>query len=428
MTDAVKEPAGAPVPAKPDEAAHPGAAVGAVDWLRANMSFRKMQQATIMLLLVALCVYASFESKTFWSWANIVDNLLTNAAAFGVIALGMTFVMIGGGFDLSVAATTVVCSVVLVQVMDGLSPSGHAFAVATAMAVTALVGIALGAVNGVLVAYVGVNPFVVTLSTMFIFRGIALIMTEGGQSLQVADLDLRTGFEWVYSAKFAVFEGLNQLITMALVASAIWATWRAIRRFTRFAGGAGMTVKAKAVLATGGAVLTALLYLLMRFVIWGPGYDVSMPIIVFAGTFAVGVYCLNYTRFGHYVFALGGNEEATWLAGVDTRLVKTVTYAICGLTCAIASIVLVSMTSTADASTHTGKELDVIASVIVGGTPLGGGSGGLGLTFTGLLLLRVISNLLTDFSVDSAYRMPVTGFIILVVVAIDVLVRRRSRR
>ncbi|HUT25141.1 MAG TPA: ribose ABC transporter permease, partial [Sumerlaeia bacterium] len=91
---------------------------------RSALTFRRLQRATILILLVLLCAFASFNSPTFFTWGNLVDNLLTNAAALAVIALGMTFVMIAGGFDLSVASTTAVCSVVLVIVMDALSAYG----------------------------------------------------------------------------------------------------------------------------------------------------------------------------------------------------------------------------------------------------------------------------------------------------------------
>jgi ribose transport system permease protein len=326
--------------------------------------FKKLQRASILLLLLFLCAFAAFRSPTFLSWANLVDNLLTNAAALGVIAIGMTFVMIGGGFDLSVASTTAVCSVVLIMTMDGLSAHGAAVAIPAALLVTALTGIALGAVNGFLIAYVRVNPFVVTLSTMLIFRGIALILTGGGQAMQVRDLALRKQFNWVYDAQFPLF---------------------------------------------------------------GADYGISFPIVLFVAVFAAGIYLLRYTRYGHYTYALGGNEEAAWLAGVNTRRINATNYVICGFTCAVAAMIFVAMTETAQAESHMGKELDVIAAVIVGGTPLGGGSGGLGSTLIGVLLLRVIDNLLTQFSVMAEYRKVVTGLIILIVVTVDVLARRRGR-
>jgi ribose transport system permease protein len=330
-----------------------------------RFSFQKLLQASILILLVALCAFASFKIPTFLTWTNLVDNLLTNAAAIGVIALGMTFVMIGGGFDLSVASITVVCSVVLVMTMDWLSPHGAAVAIGAALLLTALTGIGLGAINGFLIGYVKVNPFVVTLCTMLVFRGIALILTGGGQTKQVSDMPLRNQFAWIYDAQVPLLGGQ---------------------------------------------------------------YQISLPIIILFVVFALGLYLLRFTRFGHYVYAIGGNEEAAWLAGVNTRLVKTSTYMLCGFTCAVAAAIFVGMTGTAGAESHTGMELAVIASVIVGGTPLGGGSGGLTSTVIGLLLLRIIDNLLTQFGTGSEYRSVVTGLIILVVVTIDVLAKRRNSR
>ena len=325
-------------------------------------SFRKFQQASILILLVALCVLASFKSSTFFTWTNLVDNILTNAAALGIVALGMTFIMIGGGFDLSVSSTIVVCSVVLVMCMDWLSPHGAAVAIPVALLLTVLVGVILGAINGTLVAYIGVNPFVVTLCTMLIFRGIAQILTGGGQTQQVHDILLRRRFDWFYDAELRLCSDCG----------------------------------------------------------------ISMPILIFIVVFAVGIYLLRFTRFGHYVYAIGGNEEAAWLAGVNTHRIKALTYVLCGFTCAIAAVIFVAKTETAGAESHMGKELVVIASVIVGGTPLGGGSGGLTATVIGLLLLRVIDNLLTQFSIGPEYRPVVTGLIILVVVTVDVLAKRRG--
>jgi ribose/xylose/arabinose/galactoside ABC-type transport system permease subunit len=330
---------------------------------REALSFKRLQQASILVLLLALCIFASIAiPETFPTWSNLVDNVLTNAATLGVIAVGMTFVMIAGGFDLSVASNVAVCSVVLVLTMDGLSGCGVWVAIPAAVLATVATGICLGAVNGLLIAHVGVNPFVVTLSTMLVFRGIALILTGGGQALQVGDSALREKFRWIYDAKIAF-----------------------------------------------------------------PFGEIPLPIVLFVVVFIAGLYLLRFTRFGHYVYAIGGNEEATRLAGVNTRRIKATTYVLCGFTCAVAALIFVSLTETAEAESHQGKELDVIASVIVGGTPLGGGSGGLSATLTGVMLLRVIDNLMTQFDVGAEYRKVVTGLIIAIVVTVDVLVRRRTR-
>lgn len=328
-------------------------------------SFQLIQAGSVLLLLLLLCVISAAQTKTFLTWQNLVYNLLTNAAYVGIIACGMTFVMVAGGFDLSVGSATIVCSVVAVLVLQGMGGQPVWMAITVAVVATAGAGILLGAANGAAIAYVGVNPFVTTLSTMLIFGGIALIMTQGGQSLSVP-LALKKTFSQLYWGKVNLFDSTT--------------------------------------------------------------YQLTIPILVFLGVFVLSVFVLRFTRFGHYVYAVGGNENASWLAGINTSLVKAATYAICGLTCAIAAVIYTATSSTAEASSNQGIELIVIAAVIVGGTPLGGGSGGLFLTLNGLLLLQVIENLLPHFGVGEEYREIVRGGIILVVVAIDVLVRGTGRK
>ena len=328
-------------------------------------SFQLIQASTVLLLLLVLCVVSAARTDTFLTWRNLVYNLLTNAAYVGIIACGMTFVMVAGGFDLSVGSTTTVCSVVTVLVLQGMGGQPVWLAIAVAVAVTALAGMVLGAANGACIAYVGVNPFVTTLSTMLVFRGIALIMTHGGQTLSVP-LALKKTFSQVYWGKVNVFGGASHQLTV--------------------------------------------------------------PILAFLVIFAISVFLLRFTRFGHYVYAVGGNENASWLAGINTSLVKAATYAICGLTCALAAVIYTGMSNTAQAASYQGLELVIIASVIVGGTPLGGGSGGLFFTLIGLLLLSVIENLLPQFGVQEEYRNIVRGLIILVVVAVDVLVRGSGKK
>ncbi|MFW6163706.1 MAG: ABC transporter permease [Planctomycetota bacterium] len=345
-------------------------------------SFQVIQACTVLALLLVLCAVSAARTETFLTWRNLVSNLLTNAAYVGIIACGMTFVMVAGGFDLSVASTTTVCSVVAVLLLQAMGGHGAGPAFVVAVVGTMLAGSVLGAFNGVSVAYVGVNPFVTTLSTMLIFRGIALILTSGGQTLSVP-LGLKKAFSQVYWGK------IDPL------------AWPA--RWT----GSSWLEKARASL---------------------DAYQVTVPILVFLGVFAASVYLLRFTRFGHYVYAVGGNESASWLAGINTSLVKATTYALCGLTCAVAAVIYTGMSNTAQAASYKGLELVVIASVIVGGTPLGGGSGGLFYTLIGLLLLSVIENLLPQFGVAEEYRNIVRGLIILVVVAVDVSVRGTGRK
>ncbi|HEY3319381.1 MAG TPA: ABC transporter permease [Planctomycetota bacterium] len=320
-------------------------------------TFETLQRLSIAILTLVLLIVALSHARSVPLW---MSNLLTYAAGVGIVACGMTMVMIGGGFDLSVGSTAAVCGVVCVMTLQLLAAQGIGVALPLAILATLLVGILLGAINGALIAYVGVNPFVVTMSTALIFRGIGLVLTSGGQSQQVPN-DFKPAFGSLYWGVAAEIGGLK----------------------------------------------------------------ISMPVIIFAGVFLLSIYVLRFTRFGHYVYAVGGNEKASWLAGINTRFVTAGTYVISGLVCAVAALVWTALSTTAQASDHYGKEMIVIASVVVGGTPLSGGRGGLLSTLCGLLLLCTIEQLLTQFGIDPQYRQIVTGLIIVTVVAIDSYFKRR---
>jgi len=329
-----------------------------------NISFQQIQTASVFVLIIVFCAISAVQIPTFFTWKNLVFNLLTNAACLGIIACGMTLVMISGGFDLSVGSTTAVCSVVAILLLQGLARHGIWIAIPLALTGTALTGILLGAVNGALISYVGVNPFVVTLSTMLVFRGLALILTYGGLSIEVP-LSLRGTSRLLYWGQVDLFRSEM--------------------------------------------------------------HRIPVPIFFFVGVFIVCFYLLRFTRFGRYVYAVGGNETASWLAGVNTSFVKAATYTLCGLTCAISALIYSAQSNTAQAASYQGLEMKTIASVIVGGTPLGGGSGSLLRTLNGLLLLSVIENLLTQFGVPEEYRNIMSGAVILIVVTIDLLVSRTGR-
>jgi len=329
-----------------------------------KLSFQTIQTASVFLLLAGLCVFSSLQTETFFSWRNLVDNLLTNASATGVMACGMTLVMIAGGFDLSVASITAVCSVVTVMVLVGCASFGPWVAIPLAVVAVLVTGTLLGAVNGLWIAYGSVNPFVVTLSTLLIFRGIALVITHGGQTI-IVPLELGKSFRLLYWGRMGI--GI-------------------------------------------------------------PEYRLSIPILIFIAVFICFWIALRYMRFGHYLYAVGGNETASWLAGIRTARVKAAAYILCGMTCGIAALISTGMSNTAQAASFQGLEMIVIASVIVGGTPLGGGSGSLWYTLNGLLLLSVIENLLSQYGITEEYRNIIRGVIILVVVTVDAVMRRGNRK
>ncbi|MBP6062620.1 MAG: ribose ABC transporter permease [Fusobacteriaceae bacterium] len=153
----------------------------------------------------------------------------------------------------------------------------------------------------------------------------------------------------------------------------------------------------------------------------GGGYlfDIPIPIYIMVILFLKVGYILKNLKFGRYIYAIGGNEEATKLSGIDTRKYKTLVYGICGALSAVAGIIVTSRLSSAQPTAGAGYELDAIAAVVLGGTSLSGGVGRITGTALGAIIIGVLGNALNLLDVSSYYQMMIKGAVILIAVLID---------
>jgi ribose transport system permease protein len=294
--------------------------------------------------LVFVCIVMSFASDSFLSFSNI-ENIGRQASITAIIAIGMTYVILTGGIDLSVGSVMALAGTVAAGLMVGGLNAGLALVVAL------LIGVAFGAGNGFFVAYAGMPPIIVTLATMGIARGLALIYTGG---YPVDGLPSWIGF-------------------------------------------------------------------------FGNGHilGIQTPIIIMLVAYAVAWVLLEWVPFGRYVYAIGGNEQATRLSGVRVARAKLTVYAISGLTTAVAAIVLTSRLMSGQPNAGNGIELDAIAAVVLGGTSIAGGRGSVIGTLLGALLLQVLNNGLNMVGVNPYVQTVVKGAIILLAIYIG---RERARR
>lgn len=292
--------------------------------------------------LIVFSVIVAFINSRFMTTSNIL-NILRQTSINAVIATGMTFVILTGGIDLSVGSilgfSGAVAAMMLASGVDSL----------IAIPVALIVGLVVGALNGVLISKGKLQPFIVTLATMTMLRGATLVFTDGKP--------IGTGFE-ANSKLFAWF---------------------------------------------------------------GNGYvlGIPVPIIVIIVTFLVALFVLTQTKIGRYVYALGGNEEATKLSGISTDKVKIFVYAISGMMAALAGIIITSRLSSAQPTAGSGYELDAIAAVVLGGTSLAGGTGTIVGTMIGALIIGVLNNALNLMDVSSYFQMLAKGSVILLAVLLD---------
>ncbi len=319
-------------------------AVGAAQQSPRRLSFGVLREYGIIFAFIAVFVTLSLLTPAFFTTRNML-NVLDQASQVGLVALGATVTIIGGGFDLSGGAIFAAAgSTAALIARQGYPAAGLAMGV--------IVGLILGFANGGLISGLRINSFVATLATGLIIRGLAYVVTAG-LLIQIKD----PGFAFLGRGRFL---------------------------------------------------------------------DAKIPVYFFFGFAILVWFLLSRTKFGRYVYAIGGNEEAARLSGVRTALVRTTTFAISGLSAGLAGVIGASRISTGQANVGDGIELSAIAAVVIGGTSIMGGEGAVWRTLFGILLLQLISNGLNILNVPPFYQLVVQGSVILFAVALDAL-RHRSR-
>jgi ribose transport system permease protein len=304
----------------------------------------------LVLALAILCVVGlATAGEQFGSLDNAL-TILRLAAVIGVVSVGMTFVITGGGIDLSVGAIVALASIWSTTLATQTMANDYHWSV---MVLTALlVGTACGLVNGLLVAYGRVVPFIATLAMLAGARGLAEIIAQ--RRTQIVSV---TGFTDFF----------------------------------------------------GGSVL-----------------GVPVLVIIFAVVAAIGWVVLNRTTFGRRTFAVGGNPEAARLAGIDVRRHTVSLYALLGLCCGVAAVMIVARTTTGSSTHGLLYELDAIAAVVIGGTLLSGGRGTIVGTVLGVLIFTTLSNVFTQNNLSSSAQSVAKGLIIVVAVLLQQRLATRS--
>ncbi|MFF4614285.1 ABC transporter permease [Nonomuraea jabiensis] len=305
-------------------------------------------KSNLLLVFLALCVVASLLAPQFLTGRNIA-NLLQQSSLTGIVAIGMTMVVLTAGIDLSVGSVAAFGGMTVALLMAA------GVAVLPAILLTVAAGAAFGAVMGGLSAYLSLPAFMTTLAGLTAIRGLTYLLTDGKPA------------------------------------------------------------------EAGGSEAFQLL---------GGGFIGYVPIagIIFVVITILAAVVLRGTTFGEYVYAVGSNKEAARLSGLPVRGVITTVFAVSGALAALAGVLLTSRLTVGQPTAFNGLELDAIAAVVLGGTNLFGGRGGVFGTFVAVLLLSVLRNLCNLLGLGSFFQMVVTGLILLVALILNMLIERRGAR
>ncbi|MCK3655090.1 ribose ABC transporter permease [Pasteurellaceae bacterium Macca] len=317
-----------------------------------NKSFKLstflIEQRSIIALLILITV-VSFLNPHFFSVDNML-NILRQTSVNAIIAIGMTFVILIAGIDLSVGSVLALTGAVAATLI------GLDFPVYLVIPMVLIFGGIIGVMNGALVAFGRVQAFMATLITMLLLRGVTMIYM-GGRPISVGVSDNADLF--------------------AEIGTGVW-------------------------------------------------LGVPIPVWLMFILFALGWFILTQTRIGRYVYALGGNESATTLSGINVNKIKLFVFAVSGVLAALAGLIVTSRLGSAQPTAGTGYELDAIAAVVVGGTSLMGGKGRIFGTLIGALIIGFLSNALNLLDIDSYYQLVAKALVILTAVILDNVIGRKK--
>lgn len=367
------------------------------------LSFIK-DNATLIALLV-LVIGLSFADDAFFTERNL-SNLSRQVTIIGIIAVGMTMVILIGGIDLSVGSVVGLSAVVCTMLLQ------YGLPVWVAIPLTlVLVGGGIGLWNGFWIAKFNIPPFIITLGMLTIGRGLALTLS-GGSSIPVTDMAFPTlGGAYIPPT-------VTGILLVVLLALTVFSIFRNVQQSRKF----GVVVK-KEELAVNAVVLVG--GFALAFYVFTGYRGIPVPVAIFAVIAFGGMYILNNTRFGRRLYAVGGNEAAARLSGINIFGTKMTVYTAVTVLAALAGILLASRLNGASPNLGTMFELDAIAAVVIGGTSLAGGSGRVGGTVIGALLIGVLNNGMSLLGVVSFYQLIIKGLIIILAVWFDVVQKRK---
>ena len=370
-----------------------------------------------VLGLVALCIVFGSMSSVFLTPGNFA-NLLTQAAAVIVIAMGLVFVLLLGEIDLSAGYTAGVTGAVLVILI-----TNHDVPWFVALIASVIVGVILGFGLGTLVARLGIPSFVVTLAAFLAFQGILLLLTGEGGTIRVEDKtilavensNLTPTLSWIFFIAVSVMYVLSGLHSI---------------NSRRRAGLKSEIIKLWVLKTIGLLIITGLAVFALNVersnnpdLVSLKGIPYVVPVILLL--LVNGTFVLGRTPFGRHIYAVGGNAEAARRAGINVKRVRIAAFMICSGLSAIAGMIFASRQNSVSPTTGGSSTLlYAVGAAVIGGTSLFGGKGKMRDAILGGLVVAVIDNGMGLLGYAAGIKFIVTGLVLLVSAGVDAISRK----
>ena len=370
-----------------------------------------------LLGLFVLCIVFGIQSSVFLTPGNLA-NLLTQAAAVIVIAMGLVFVLLLGEIDLSAGYAAGVCGGLLVIMITKMDYPWY-----LAFPISVLAGVLLGAIIGYLVAQLKIPSFVVTLATFLAFQGLLLLLVGEGGTIRIEDpvilavenKNLSVSYSWIFFLLTAGAYLLSGLLKFrkrkkAGLVDNLFKLW-VIKTFVLIAIGT-IATWALTVERSNNPDLVSLR---------GIPYVVPVILVLLVGA----TFVLSRTSFGLHIYAVGGNAEAARRAGINVKMVRITAFMICTGFAAVAGMIFVSRANSISPTTGGSSTLlYAVGAAVIGGTSLFGGKGKVSDAILGGLVVAVIDNGMALLGYPAGIKFMVTGAVLLISATIDAVSRR----
>jgi ribose transport system permease protein/L-arabinose transport system permease protein len=339
-------------------------AIGAIGTDNLSLIFAIV--ALILLITIVSGWFGYSGGDKFFSWQNLMNSLAQAIVIVGLLAVGETVVIVGGGLDISVGSVASVGSVVAASVLVGVGTFGAIIFLPTDNVVVAVVagiaaGMACGAINGFIITVLNVNPIIATLGTLAAFGGIAFLLAPDGKPVGVFT---QPAFTWMAQGRFLTGLAIPPL---------------------------------------GGAKWTGIPVLTMILLVVATGAHILM----------------RYTDFGRAVYAIGGNDKAARLAGINLSRVRMQMYMLSGGIAGLAGVLLAARTTSGNPINGVGLELQAITAVFLGGAATDGGRGTIFGTFLAVILVGILNNGMNLLGFNTFIQRVALGLLLIAAVAIS---------
>ena len=402
------------------------------------LNMLKRNTLLIALILVMILFEIAIQSTghgSLFSPSNFTNIIYQNGYVI-ILAVGMLFLIIGcGNIDLSVGSI-----VALVGAVAGVLMVNNEYDIYMSMALCLLLGIVIGAWHGFWIAYIRIPSFIVTLAGMLLFRGLALIVLDG-ITINPFPADYLTMFTSYFPSfdsgyfQEQLASGLSRAEVRAGMSAIVFSKTMTVTAVIVIAYLVGIIYSRVSKIKKGYEVeplyaflfqhVLALAAIIASCVLLGENKGIPVILILIAVVVIVYAFIANKTVVGRRIYALGGNEKAAKLSGVNTSRLLFLSYVNMGLLAAVAALVCVARFNSASPMAGTGYELDAIGACFIGGASAYGGVGTVGGAVIGAIFMGVLNNGMSILGIDANWQKAVKGLVLLAAVVTDVMSKKR---